>query len=255
MYNIEFFNIALALFAGSGIIVLLILLTGKIVAPYGKLITNSFSNISVPARLGWFLMESPSSIIFFVFIFSLPDLSKGQIVLFFIWQSHYFYRSFIYPFLTKPKRPMPLAIFFASLLFQLVNTYFQAGWIFIISPEQYNNEYLKSWNFIFGLIIFIVGAYINRKGDIILRDLRKDGSMDYKIPYGSLYKYISCQNYFGEMIIWLGWAIMLNSWVGFTFFLWTISNLLPRAIASHQWYLKNFPDYPKDRKIVIPFIF
>lgn len=252
MYNIEVFNNALAVFAIIGVIVLLILLSGKIVAPYGKLITDTFKNFSVPARLGWLLMESPSSIIFFLFLSK--NLSFGQLVLFLIWQFHYFYRSFVYPFLITPKRPMPLPIFFGSLIFQLVNTYFQAGWIFVLSPNQYDNSYLTSWHFILGLVVFLVGSYINRNSDTILRNLRKDGSTDYKIPFGSLYKYISCPNYLGEMVIWLGWAIMLKSWVGVVFFLWTVANLFPRALSTHKWYLQTFPEYPKDRKAIIPFV-
>ncbi|MGL5956334.1 MAG: 3-oxo-5-alpha-steroid 4-dehydrogenase, partial [Brevinema sp.] len=40
----------------------------------------------------------------------------------------------------------------------------------------------------------------------------------------------------------------------FAFFLWTVANLLPRALTSHRWYLDHFPDYPKDRKALIPFL-
>jgi hypothetical protein len=38
------------------------------------------------------------------------------------------------------------------------------------------------------------------------------------------------------------------------FWLFTIFNLAPRAISSHRWYLKHFPNYPKDRKAVIPYL-
>jgi len=31
-------------------------------------------------------------------------------------------------------------------------------------------------------------------------------------------------------------------------------NLVPRAIDHHKWYKKEFADYPKERKAVIPFI-
>jgi hypothetical protein len=34
-----------------------------------------------------------------------------------------------------------------------------------------------------------------------------------------------------------------------------VGNLVPRAIAYHAWYRKEFPDYPKTRKIIIPLIF
>ena len=57
------------------------------------------------------------------------------------------------------------------------------------------------------------------------------------------------------MIEWLGFAVMTFSIPGFVFFIWTVANLLPRAIATHKWYKEKFDDYPSKRKILIPFIF
>ena len=58
--------------------------------------------------------------------------------------------------------------------------------------------------------------------------------------------------FFGEIIEWIGWAIMTWSLSGFIFALWTIFNLLPRALKHHSWYKDKFSDYPKDRKAIIP---
>ena len=41
---------------------------------------------------------------------------------------------------------------------------------------------------------------------------------------------------------------------GLAFAVFTIANLAPRAISIHKWYRKNFPDYPRKRKAIIPFI-
>jgi len=35
--------------------------------------------------------------------------------------------------------------------------------------------------------------------------------------------------------------------------LWTIANLAPRALANHKWYKETFPEYPSQRKALIPF--
>ena len=32
------------------------------------------------------------------------------------------------------------------------------------------------------------------------------------------------------------------------------ANLVPRALATHRWYRERFPDYPQDRKALIPFV-
>ena len=103
--------------------------------------------------------------------------------------------------------------------------------------------------------IFLIGFFINNHSDSILINLRGPGETGYKIPRGGLYKYVSCPNYLGEFIEWLGFAIASASLASFAFFIWTLANLLPRAIQNHAWYLEKFEDYPKTRKRVIPFLF
>jgi steroid 5-alpha reductase family enzyme len=69
-----------------------------------------------------------------------------------------------------------------------------------------------------------------------------------------MFKYVSSPNYFGELIEWLGFAIMAVGLPGFSLFIWTFANLVPRALDNHKWYIKTFEDYPKDRKVIFPYI-
>ena len=41
---------------------------------------------------------------------------------------------------------------------------------------------------------------------------------------------------------------------GLAFAVFTATNLLPRALATHRWYRKRFPDYPSSRRAIIPFL-
>jgi 3-oxo-5-alpha-steroid 4-dehydrogenase 1 len=47
---------------------------------------------------------------------------------------------------------------------------------------------------------------------------------------------------------------MTWSLAGLSFAVWTIANLVPRAIAGHKWYNEKFEDYPKDRKAILPYL-
>jgi len=69
-----------------------------------------------------------------------------------------------------------------------------------------------------------------------------------------MYRYVSCPNYLGEILEWAAWAVLTWSLVGLVFAIWTGANLIPRALAHHKWYQEKFPDYPKDRKAIIPFL-
>jgi 3-oxo-5-alpha-steroid 4-dehydrogenase 1 len=44
------------------------------------------------------------------------------------------------------------------------------------------------------------------------------------------------------------------SLAGLSFALWTFANLVPRALSNHRWYKEQFPDYPKNRKAILPFL-
>ena len=119
----------------------------------------------------------------------------------------------------------------------------------------------------YGLASLGVGAYV--RGNMDIDDFDYTGTdfgadysfkvtnrvaigIDYKIPYGGLFKWISCPNYFGEIIEWIGWAIATWSLAGLAFAVWALANLVPRSQSNHQWYIKYFEEYPKDRKILIP---
>ena len=109
-----------------------------------------------------------------------------------------------------------------------------------------------------GLAIYVFGFTLNVHSDWILRNLRsKNPSPDeprYKIPYGGGFRFVTCPQYLGEIFSFIGIAVM--TWnLGAVFVLATsIANLVPRAIYTHKWFHKNFDDYPKNRKAVIPYL-
>lgn len=126
--------------------------------------------------------------------------------------------------------------------------------------SHYKNDYddgVWFWlRFVIGTVVFVTGMWINITSDRTLVRMKKENRGGYVIPRGGLFEFVSCPNYFGEVVEWLGWAVMTWSWAGVGFFLYTCSNLIPRARASHVWYGDKFKDeYPKTRKAVIPFVF
>jgi 3-oxo-5-alpha-steroid 4-dehydrogenase 1 len=227
-----------------------------ITAPYGRHVKSGWG-ISINNRLAWFLMEAPASVLFAVyFIISDRNDMIVPLVFFLVWQSHYFFRGFIYPFTLKGKNDIPILIMLFGAFFNIINTYIQGRWIYALSSQsRYSLEWITDWRFIIGLLIFITGYIINKHSDYILRSLRENNGSEYKIPRSGMFRYVTSPNYFGEIVEWIGWAVMTWSLGGLVFVIWTVANLVPRAKSHHEWYIKEFPDYPEDRKRIIPFIY
>ncbi|MBE0697758.1 MAG: DUF1295 domain-containing protein, partial [Anaerolineaceae bacterium] len=130
-------------------------------------------------------------------------------------------------------------------------TYINGRYLFTLSGG-YPASWISDPRFIVGAGLFIAGMFTNRWADTILRGLRKPGEGGYRIPRGGLFELVSCPNYLGEIIEWIGWAVATWSLAGLAFAIWTFANLAPRAYVHHAWYHKNFPSYPSRRKALIP---
>ena len=223
-------------------------------APYGRYSMSSWGP-SMSSRLGWILMESPTVylMLLFMYFFS-SSLGVVEIIFTVIWMVHYVHRSFIWPLRAKLEgKRITLIVVLLAAIFNLVNVYIQGSWIFIYG--SYEKEWLMSPFFIIGLLVFFIGLCINIKSDNILMKLREEHGSGYHIPNGFLYNKVSCPNYFGEILEWLGWFIMTLSPAGLVFLIWTMANLIPRAKSNHEWSIENIEGYPKDRKKVIPYLY
>ena len=223
-----------------------------IIAPYGRHHRGGWGP-SLNSALGWIIMESASPLVFVIcFLLSKNPVTLTSVVFLLLWEAHYIHRACIYPFSLKSSSDkMPLSVVLSGIFFNLMNAYLNGYYIFVLSGG-YANQWLLDPRFIIGTILFVSGFIINRRADFILSKLRKPGESGYKIPRGGLYNWISCPNYFGEIVIWTGWAIATWSLAGLSFALWTAANLIPRARAHHAWYHQNFPDYPAQRKALLP---
>lgn len=221
-------------------------------APYGRHSRRGWGP-ALNNRLGWLVMEVPAALLFIIFY--VIGENKGVLVLFafiLMWEAHYIHRAFIYPAgLPKSKNGMPVSVILLGFFFNTVNCYINGRYLFTFS-DIYTNSWFFDPRFIIGVIFFIGGFVINRMADLTLKKLRDNNGAEYRIPQGGLYSFVSCPNYLGEILIWVGWAIATWSLPGLAFAVWTIANLAPRAWSNHKWYHQKFRDYPLGRKALIP---
>lgn len=240
------------LYVWIGLSVLIFILLFFVPAPYGRHIRPGWGP-KINNTAGWVIMETVSLLTFVWFFLSGYVSSNPVNWLFFsIWVLHYGNRSIVFPMrLPNKKKKMPLIILVFAIFFNLVNGYINGYYLGWLQPS-YPEGWWYDFRFIAGLLIFIAGFIINIYSDNILFRMRRTNSKEYKIPYGGLYKWISCPNYLGEMMEWAGWALATWSLPGLAFCVWTIANLLPRAVANHKWYKQQFNDYPAGRRAILP---
>ena len=247
----EFYIKALIIWIILALLTFIILLVFK-PSTYGRHINSN--SISINNRLGWFIMELPTILLMPYFFFqgstNLNIVTLSFIILYLL---HYINRVFIFPFRIRTKgKSIPIIVVASAIIFNVCNTYFIGFYFGNLSPS-YDLSWFYSPCFIIGLLIFLSGAFINTQSDSILINLRKVSENEYKIPYGGFFKYVSCPNHLGEIMEWIGFAILTWSIPTFAFALWTMANLTPRAMQHHYWYKQKFSNYPKERKAIIPF--
>ena len=232
------------------LIVFFILLRLKV--PYGRHATDKWGP-GIPNKWAWFVMELPALLSFSLFLFgSAKPLPYQAYVVYGLYVIHYFRRTFIYPFrLHDNGKKMPVLVVLLGIGFNVMNGFLNGYWLANFAPD-YGLDWYRDPRFIAGLSIFVVGMYLNIKSDDIVLNLRKGGKKGYYIPQQGLYRYVSAPNLLGEIIEWCGWALLAWSLPAFSFALWSMANLIPRALDHHRWYRERFPEYPKDRKAILP---
>ena len=241
------------LFAWIGLAVFIFFLLLKITAPYGRH-TSAGWGVLISNRYGWLLMELPVLVVLCSFLIPAYDrVSSVSWFMIALFCFHYFNRVFIFPFRIHTKgKKMPLVIVASGIFFNLVNG-FSFG-LYFVRYARYTCEWFTDIRFISGLVLFMAGMLINWRADNMLIGLRKAGETHYAIPEGWLFNKISCPNLLGELIEWMGFALLCWNLPALTFFTWTAANLIPRALSHHKWYKEKFKGYPPGRKAIIPFL-
>ncbi len=216
-------------------------------APYGRHTSKKWG-ISIDNKLGWIIMELPALLVCPAIYFYFKIDFDISIMFICLWIIHYFNRTIIFPFRIKTKgKKMPLAIVLSAFFFNIVNGLINGYFLSNI------NLHSVSIFLITGFLLFVLGLYINISSDNKLINLRKI-KKGYFVPKGGLFKYISCPNFFGEILEWFGFALMTFNIGSLSFFIWTCCNLIPRGLAHHSWYKNKFNEYPKERKAILPFL-
>lgn len=208
----------------------------------------------IDKKLGWIIMETPILIAVLYFYLTGSNPLNASVVIVGAFVFHYFNRALIFPHRIKVQgKKMPVSMVLTTMLFYSINGYL-VGYYFG-SLKEYPIEWLYDPRFISGALLFIAGFIINVHSDNTLINLRAPGETDYKIPHGGFFRFVSCPNYFGEVVEWIGFAIMSWSLPGVIYAVWVCLALFSTGLSTHRWYHQQFGEnYPRNRKAIVPYV-
>ena len=206
------------------------------------------------SKAAWILMETPAVLTPMAFFLCSRNRSAGMILCLCLWEMHYLYRSYVYPLLQRGSRPsFPLVLAALAFVFNINNGTIIGYDLFLKGRAAFAG--IVCFRCAAGLVIFLSGFALHVASDARIRSLRRKGETEYKIPRGGMFRLVSNPNYLGEIVQWIGFALLTASVAAWAFAFFTFCNVFPRAIANHRWYREHFPDYPPERKIIVPLLF
>ena len=251
-----------ALAIAFAIVALTVVSAPFVPTPYGRFADEKFG-LSLDPRLGWFLMELPASLTFLYFYAQGPNTAT-PVALFtlFVWVVHYANRGFVMPALMRvprgQKSSFSLFVVAVGWAVTSLHGYLNGTWASDLAGRE-GWSWFGDPRFLVGVALYYTGLAINLHADHVVRTLRtrqevEAGAKVYRIPRGGLFEYVSNPSYFSELLLWVGFALFTWSLAGVYILAISAANLVPRAIATDRWYRERFPDYPKERKILLPFV-
>lgn len=236
--------------AWLGVAVVALIALWFVDAPYGRRSRAGWGP-GIPNQWAWFLMESVVLISFYAtFLTTSNHIGVSTWIFAGLLTLHYVNRAMIYPWRTRTKgKTMPLSVMLMSMTFNTVNGFFIGADLTTLSRAD---SWLTDPRFLIGSVIFFSAMALNWHSDNILIHLRKPGETGYSIPRGGAFTWVTSPNLLGEILEWIGFALLTWSLSGLTFAIWTCANLIPRARSNQRWYFEHFPDYPRERRVLIP---
>lgn len=220
--------------------------------PYGRFATASWGP-TLPIRVGWLVMEAPALPVFWGVLLASPQrdtpLALAGAA---IWTVHYLNRSLAFPLLmrARPDGRMAWAVAASGFAVVCVHAWLYATWLGQLAPDPTLGP-----RFVLGAAMWGVGFALIVDTERRLRQLRRDADAPrYQIPRGGGFAWVSSPHYLGELLAFTGLMVALACPGGAVVLALTVANLVGRAAATHAWYHATFPDYPPERRALLPYL-
>src|SRR6478609_7062415 len=174
-----------------------------------------------------------------------------------LWSVHFVRRSLESAFVHRYSKPSIAA---ADYLTEYVYYWGFGAWIAWSVTAPTERPPLLSLQ-VLGLAWFVLAEAGNARAHLMLRALRTPGGREKPIPRGFLFETVSCPHYLFEILSWVGFNLVTQTWAGLAFMLVGAGILGSWAHTRHVAYRKEFDGvdgrelYPARRRALLPFVF
>ena len=131
---------------------------------------------------------------------------------------------------------------------------------YYVNHPLYTEPFLGRLQVYSSLMAFLLFEFGNLSIHLALRNLRPEGTHERKIPmptsnpFTLLFNWVSCPNYAYEWYSWAAFTVMTQCLPAGLFTAAGFFQMAVWALAKHRNYKKEFPNYPRNRKAIVPFI-
>lgn len=213
---------------------------------HGKTFEAISISISVPKK--WFLHFYVVGFIYSLAVFVLNGTYSFAALILLIHVSRRCYEC-LYIHAWRPDSKMHLVAYIVGLVHYVV-----LPWNFTIPTLPQSCDLPMQ---VLGAMICLYAQYEQHMHHRLLAKLRREHpSCRYVLPTGRAFEWIGSPQYLAEIVIYIGFLLLLQSKGAAALLLWVTSNQVLNAWWAHEWYLNQFDDYKKQkRKALIPYLF
>jgi len=223
-------------------------------------------------QIGWgtvFLLEYTGPLFVYLWFYTRPsliygngasDLPMAQVVHIAAacWAGHYAKRVLETIFVHRfSHSTMPIRNLFKNCTYYWGFTAYVA---YYVNHPLYTTPMLGSFQVYLSLAAFLLCELGNFSIHLAFKNLRPEGSTERKIPVATfnpftvMFNYVSCPNYTYEVGSWAAFTVMTQCLPAGLFAFAGFVQMAIWALQKHGNYKKEFSNYPRGRRAIIPFI-
>ena len=222
--------------------------TGLLRLPYGKFRTGGGVNSQVGLALAY---AAPVFVYMALWIEDRGALEAPyHLIVFAAFLFHFIRRICEVGLVNSYSRPTPLSALLSIAIFYsgaaLVCGFFQVRTV--AQPSKLL--------MVFGGLTFAFGELLNAYHHWLLARIRASGATTYSPPRGGLFRWVASPHYLGEILSFLGYAMMSDLLPVWGTALVVTAYLSARANSTLEWYRRQMPlQIPPDWRRLVPFVY